>query len=127
MKTLPAVKKVRVDGQMTGLSTLSELVRQDLDEEAEVINDVGRSLLLKWIGFAVGGLGIWLVGFLFGNPMGVWDLILLVIAVILIPVIERGFHRYLVKAQLRYEREVRMEMKLNVLLGLVFIDNDPRV
>lgn len=106
------------------MKTLSELVDQDYKEEVEIIRETGN---VWWQGVAVGVvlIAIWLFDtFLFGRPWDMKDVDCALIAVFGLPYIARAWERHEVAAKMRHEREVRMEVKLDALLGLINLKKD---
>lgn len=103
------------------MGKLSEIVKRGYDLEMEVIKNAG-SLWGVGIGFAVGALVFWGIDLLRGHPWSSHDCYLAIICVLGLPFIDREWERYKVSIQMRREREIRMEAKLDALLGLINID-----
>ena len=103
--------------------TLSKLVKIHLEEEVKIIRDAGGRLWPKWVGLTILCAFLWVVGLFFGEPWEERDFGLAFIFVLVGPFVEQAWARYQVAAQMRHEQEVRIELKLDVLLGLVHVED----
>jgi hypothetical protein len=103
------------------MAKLSELVRRDYEEEVKIISEAGGRLWPKWIGYGLALAGMLGLGLLFGGPWSNRDIAVGIVCVVVAPFGERLWERYKVATRMRHEREVRMEVKLDALLGLVNI------
>lgn len=103
------------------MGKLEEIVRRDYDLEMEVIKDAG-SLWGVGIGLAVSAFVFWGIDLLRGHPWSSQNCYLAITGVLGLPFIDREWERYKVSIQMRREREIRMEAKLDALLGLINID-----
>jgi hypothetical protein len=106
------------------MGKLSDLVRRDYDDEVTIISEAGGRLWPKWTGLAIGMAVLWTLALVFGDPWSNRDIGGGIVFLIGWPFVERYWERYKVAARMRHEREVRMEMKLNALLGLVNIKDE---
>ncbi|MGA8160486.1 MAG: hypothetical protein WA374_01655 [Acidobacteriaceae bacterium] len=106
------------------MGKLSELVRRDYEEEIKIIREAGGRLWPKWVALAIGIAVVWGIGLLLGSSWSKSDIAFGVLFVIAVPYFEQLWERYKVGARMRHEREIRMEVKLNALLGLVNITED---
>ena len=106
------------------MGKLSDLVMRDYDEEVKIIKEAGGRLWPKLIG--VGGLAAAMWGWdqFFGTPWRKRDALFLLIFVIAGSFVVRAWERHKVAAEMRHQREVRVEVKLDALLGLVNIKDD---
>jgi hypothetical protein len=104
------------------MGKLSELVKRDYDLEVQVIKDAGN-LWLAGFGLVIVLVVMWGFDFLFGKPWGRREIALAMISVVVFPFIERAWERHKVAAKMRHEREIRVEAKVDALLGLVNIKN----
>lgn len=112
------------DGENGSMPTLSELVKQDYDAEVEIIRNAGGNLWITGLAAALFAIVTWAFDLFLGEPWNKREESLALIAVVAFPIINREWERHKVSAEMRHEREVRMEMKLNTLLGLVKIEDD---
>jgi hypothetical protein len=108
------------------MPTLSELVKIDFDEEVKIINEAGGRLWPKMLGLTIVCCFIWGLGLFLGKPWDESDIWIAISIVIGMPFLERAWERYQVAALMRHEREVRVELKLDVLLGLVHVEDVDR-
>jgi hypothetical protein len=106
------------------MGNLSELVRQDYDAEVEIIRDAGGNLWLVGLGAALFFAAMWGVDLLLRAPWTKKEIGYAMICGVAFPFINRAWERHKVAAKMRHEREVRVEVKLNALLGLVNIKDD---
>ena len=102
---------------------LSELVKRDYDEEVKIIQDAGGNLWLTGLGAGLLFVFMWGIAFFFREPWTPEDISYAIIAVVAFPFIIRAWERHKVAAEMRHQREVRVEVKLNALLGLVNIED----
>jgi len=100
------------------MESISELVKQDYDAEVEIIKEAGGNLWPKRIGLAIGVAAIWGVSLLFGDSWSTREICVAILFVIAAPFVEQVWQRYKVAAQMRHEREIRTEVKLDALLQL---------
>jgi hypothetical protein len=105
------------------MGKLSELVKRDYDLELKVIRDTGN-LWGPGIGAAVGVVFFWGLDFVFGRNWSDRDIGFAIIFIFSSPFINRGWERHKVAAQMRHEREIRVEAKVDALLGLVNIKDE---
>ena len=107
------------------MGRLSDLVEKDYKLECDVIRDTGKLVPLG-IGVAVGLAVLWLVNTLLGSP---WrdrgDYISAVLVIFVVPLASRTWDRHKIRQEMRHQREVRMEIKLDALLGIVNIQDPP--
>lgn len=103
------------------MEKLSEIVRRDYDQEMGVIKEAG-SLWGVGTALAVGALVLWGIDLLSGRPWTSQDCYRAIIGVLGLPFIDREWERYKVSVRMRREREIRMEAKLDALLGMTNID-----
>lgn len=104
------------------MGKLSDLVKHDYDEEVEIIRDAGGNVWL--VGLAVAFLFalMWGIDVVFRNePWTGRDVDFAIIGVVFLPLVNRAWERHKVTAQMKHLREIRVEMKLNALLGFVNI------
>lgn len=106
------------------MASLSEFVRQDYDEEVKCIREAGGSLWPVGLGAALFFAVMWGVDLLFREPWTKQEIGGAMICVVAFPFISRAWERHKVAAKMRHEREVRVEVKLNALLGLITIKED---
>jgi len=104
------------------MGKLSDLVKRDYDEEVTIIREAGGNLWLHGAGMAFILALLWGFGLVFSTPWTRIEIGLGMVAVVAYPFINRAWERYKVAGQMTHEREVRVEMKLNALLGLVNIN-----
>lgn len=105
------------------MGKLSDLVSHEYDEEVKLVSETGGRLWPKWIGLSV-ALGVFMgLGLLIGDRWSKRDIGFGMIFVIVFPFLERAWERYKVAAEMRHHREVRVEMKLNALLGIANIQD----
>ena len=105
------------------MGELSERVMRDYSAEVEVIKEAGGSLWPKWIGMAIGVGAIWALSQFSGDSWSKRDICLGIIFVIAAPPLEQVWERHKVAAQMKHQREVRMELKLDALLGFIKIED----
>jgi hypothetical protein len=67
---------------------------------------------------------MWGYSLVFGKPWKKDNFAFGLAFLIVAPFAYRAWERHKIAKEMRHQREVRMEMKLNALLGLVSIDND---
>lgn len=106
------------------MGKLSEFVKRDYDLETGVIRDAGNNL---WaVGIFIAFLLVFMcgLGYFFGRPWDRLDFSLALIVLVAGPFINRTWERHLVAARMRHEREIRVEAKVNALLGLVNIKDE---
>ncbi len=106
------------------MPTLSELVERDLEEELKIIKDTGGRLWPKWLALGIVFLLIWVSDVIFSSGWSKRDAWFAVGFVFVWPFLEIAWERHKVAAQMRHHREVRIETKLDVLLGLVKVDEE---
>jgi hypothetical protein len=106
------------------MASLSDLVERDYDEEIKIIQEAGGNLWLTGLGTAFILAVMCGCDWLFNNPWTKKDFAGAIAFVVVFPFVIRFWERHKVAAEMRHEREVRMEVKLNVLLGLVKISSD---
>jgi hypothetical protein len=102
------------------MGRLSDLVKKDYELECAVIRDTGKVVPIG-IGIAVGIAVLWLVDMLRGSPWKNDDYGIALLAIVFWPLAVRGWERHKVRQEMRHQREVRMEVKLDGLLGIVNI------
>ncbi len=102
------------------MGKLSELVRRDYDMEAQIVKKTGN-LWLTGISLAVVLAVFWGVDFLFREPWSRREIFFAMISIVAFPFIQRSWERHEVAARMRHEREIRVEVKVDALLGLVNI------
>ncbi|MGD0891954.1 MAG: hypothetical protein ABR923_10500, partial [Terracidiphilus sp.] len=105
------------------MGRLSELVKRDFEEEVKVIEEAGRNLWVSGFGMAIILAIMWGFDLLFREPWTKKEIGCAMICVIVFPFIDRAWERHKVAARIRHEREVRVELKLDALLGLVNIND----
>lgn len=106
------------------MGKLSELVAQDYAEELVIIKDAGGNLWGTALAMAFGVAIFMGIGFMSGAPFDRREVALALVIIIFGPFVQRAFKRFEMAGALRHEREVRVEMKLNALLGLVDIKSN---
>jgi hypothetical protein len=106
------------------MATLSELVSKDYDEEVEIIRDAGGNLWLTGLGTAFFFAVMFVTDVILREPWTKRGIAGAILCVIACPFIIRAWERHRVAAVMRHEREVRVEVKLNALLGLVKFDEN---
>ena len=106
------------------MGRLSELVQKDYEGECDVIRETGKPVLVG-IGIAVGLGAIWLASTLLDFPWTGKDYFLALLGIFVGPLAIRRWQRYEAMEEMRHHREVRMDMKLNALLGIVNIQDPP--
>jgi hypothetical protein len=99
------------------MSQLAELVKRDYDKETKAIKDAGNIWAMGAV-FAIGFAVLWGIDFLCGKP---WDGREIAFMIIGMSFIHRAWERHEVATRLRHEREIRIEAKLDALLGLIDI------
>jgi hypothetical protein len=109
------------------MGKLSELVDRDYKEELEIIKAAGTPLWPMGVGFALFLAFLCVLNFFFAKPWDRRDFELALAIIVVGPFINRVWERHKVAAQMRHERQVRVEAKLDALLGLVNIKDDHRV
>lgn len=107
------------------MGKLSELVKQDYDAEVEVVKDTGN-LWPTGIGCAIGLAVIWGLDSLLGAPWSKREIAFGMIFVVVFPFINRAWEQYKVSAQMRHEREIRIEAKVDALLGIINIKDEEK-
>ena len=105
------------------MGEISDRVMHDYNTEVGIIKEAGGSLWPKWIGMAIGIGAIWGLALLFGDAWTKRQIVVAIVFIIAAPPIERVWERYKVAMQMRHQREIRMEAKLDALLGFVKIDD----
>lgn len=103
------------------MANLSELVKQDYDAEVEIIRETGE-LWLTGIVIAILAIVMWGLGLLFNDHWSKGDIVFAIIFVIAGPFVNRAWDRHKITKEMRHQREIRVEVKLNALLGLVKIE-----
>lgn len=106
------------------MGSLSELVKLDYDAEVEIIREAGGNLWFVGLGAAFFFAVMWGFDLLFSEPWTKKEICFAMIGVVAFPFINSAWERHKVAARMRHEREVRVEVKLNALLGLVKINGD---
>jgi hypothetical protein len=106
------------------MANLSELVKLDYDAEVEIIREAGGNLWLVGLGAAFFFAVMWGVDLLLNEPWTKKEICFAILGIVALPFINRAWERHKVAARMRHEREVRVEVKLNALLGLVKITDD---
>jgi hypothetical protein len=109
------------DGEIS-MGKFSELVKVYHDEEVKLIEEAGN-IWITGIGLAIGFLVIWGGGLLFNDRLSNREITVALILIVIVPLINRAWARHQVASQMRHEREIRMEVKLDALLGIVKIDD----
>jgi hypothetical protein len=100
------------------MGKLSELVKRDYDLEVQVIKEAGN-LWSAGFGLVIVLGGMWGFDFLFREPWTRREIAFAMISVVVFPFIQRAWERHKVAAKMRHEREIRVEAKVDALLGLV--------
>jgi hypothetical protein len=103
------------------MGKLAELVKRDYDEEVDIIRQAGGNLWLRGVGIAFGFVVLWVFELFFGDPWTKRETAFAIIAIVAYPFVHRAWQRHKVAAEMRHEREVRVEVKVDALLGLVNI------
>jgi hypothetical protein len=103
------------------MGKLAELVKQDYDEEVKIIREAGGNLWLQGLGMAFCFVVLRVFDLFLGDPWSNRETAFAIIAIVAYPFIHRGWQRHEVAAKMRHEREVRVEAKVDALLGLVNI------
>lgn len=103
------------------MGKLSELVERDYNKEKRIIREAGGNLWLIGLGVAFILAFLCGVDWLTNNPWTKKDLYWALVVVIVFPFIIRFCERYRAATEMRHKREVRVEIKLDALLGLVNI------
>ena len=103
------------------MGKLAELVKRDYDEEVEIIRKAGGNLWLQGLGAAFGFAILWVFDRFFGDPWSKRETAFAIISIVAYPFIYRVWQRHEIAAEMRHEREVRVEAKVDALLGLVDI------
>jgi uncharacterized membrane protein len=103
------------------MGKLSELVKRDYDLEVRVIKDAGNNLWATGIGITLLLAVICVFDYFFSKAWDRWDFSFALIAIGAGPFVNRAWERHRVSAQMRHEREIRVEVKVDALLGLVNI------
>lgn len=104
------------------MGQLSELVKRDYDDEVEIIRKAGGNLWLTGLAVAFCFAFMWLVDWFFMQPWSRQEIGGAMIGVICFSFIYRAWERYKIATKMRHQREVRMEAKLDALLGIVKIE-----
>ena len=112
------------DGESELMATLSELVAKDYDEEVEIIRDAGGRIWPTALGMAFVLAIMCVLDFFFSKPWSKQDVCFAILFAVVSPFLIRAWERHKVAAQMRHEREVRVEVKVNALLGLVKFDKN---
>jgi hypothetical protein len=107
------------------MGKLSEHIAREYNEEREIIRNAGGSLWLNALGTAFAVVVFFGTGALLGDPVTRQKVALGAAVVIFTPFIRKAWERHRVVAEMRHEREIRIDMKLNALLGLVNTRDDP--
>jgi hypothetical protein len=105
------------------MGKLSELVKRDYDAEVEIIRKAGGNIWLIGLMGAFFFVVMWVFDEFVGKPWTKNEICYAMVAVVAYPFITRAWERYKVAAKMRHQREVRVEVKLDALLGLVNIDD----
>jgi hypothetical protein len=108
--------------QRVNIGKLAELVKRDYDFEVQVIKDTGN-LWSSGFGLLIVMAFLWGSDFLSGKPWSRREIAFTVVCIVVVPFIQREWKRHKVAAQMRHEREIRVEAKVDALLGLVNIKN----
>ena len=103
------------------MGKLSELAKRDYDEEAKIIREAGGRPRLLGLGMTFGVGLIWALNLFFGEPWTRKEIGFAIIIIFVYPFINREWERHKVAKEMRHEREIRIELKLDSLLGLVNI------
>jgi hypothetical protein len=106
------------------MSKLAEFVERDYKLELEVIKDAGNNL---WaVGLGISFFLAFLCGcdYLFGRPWDSKEFAFAILGVFVGPFINRAWERHEVAARMQHEREVRIEVKLDALLGLINVKDE---
>ena len=104
------------------MATLSELVKQDYDAEIMVIKETGE-LWSTGIIIAIFAIVMWGSALLFNDHWRKDEIVFAITFVIIGPFVYRAWDRHKVAVEMRHQRQVRIEVKLNALLGLVNIED----
>ena len=102
------------------MSKLSDRVKADYDLEVGVIKDTGN-LWNTGIGLALGFAVILGFDLMFREPWSKREICFAILFAIAFPFTRRAWERHEVAAQMRLQREIRVEVKVNALLGLINI------
>ena len=103
------------------MSKLADIANRDYDEEINIIKDTGN----LWHGgsFAFAFAFLYFIDHTIfrqlGEPLFSWK----VFSLIALPLAWRAWERHEVARELQREREIRMEAKLDALLGLINIQD----
>ena len=104
------------------MGKLSELIEREYAVELEIIKDAGTNIWLTGIGLTVGIALVWAMDtFLWGEPWSKRAISWAILFIVVCPFVLRAWERHKVAAGMRHEREVRVDIKLDALLGLVNI------
>jgi hypothetical protein len=106
------------------MGRLFDLVSREYEEEVRIISEVGGSLWLKRLALAIALIIACGIGMLFGDPWSMKEIACGILFAIAFPFVQRLWQRYKVAAEMRHHREIRMETKLDALLGIVKIEED---
>jgi hypothetical protein len=103
------------------MGKLSELVDRDYDEEVKIIRETGGNLWVQGLvmGFVLAVM--WGFDLFLNKPWTKNEICYGILFVIAFPFADRVWERYKVAAQMRHHRAVRVELKLDALLGLINI------
>ncbi len=99
------------------MADLSEIVKRDYDAEIKIIEETGGNLWPKWIGMTMGIGAIWAFERFLGEPWSKRQICLGIVFIIAAPLVARAWDRYDVAVKMRHHREIRIEAKLDLLLG----------
>jgi hypothetical protein len=106
------------------MAKLSDLVEKDYKEELETIREAGN-LGAYYGAVGIGLIAIWLSDtFLFGDLWNKHNYGYAFIAFLCIPPLWKTWEQCKVIFKLHHEREVRIELKVDALLGLVNIKDE---
>ncbi|MGA7158910.1 MAG: hypothetical protein WBY53_18845 [Acidobacteriaceae bacterium] len=106
------------------MGKLSELARRDYNLEAKVIEDAGNRLWAVGIGIAIVLAIMCGFDYFFGRAWDRLDFSLALATVVIGPFVNRAWERHSVATRMRHEREIRVELKVDALLGLVNIEDE---
>jgi hypothetical protein len=105
------------------MASLSEIVKLEYDAEIAVVKGTGE----LWLsGITIAFFVIVMCGwaFLFHDHWRKDERVFALSLVIIGPFVYRAYERHKVVVKMRYEREIRTEVKLDALLGLIKIGED---
>lgn len=106
------------DGE--SVENVAEIAERVYDGEVAKIKQAGE-LWPMWIGVVIAAGAYWGISELLGHPWDKHDFNFVIIFGIVMPFLWGMWKKYEAGSQLRHEREVRMEIKLDALVELIKI------